>query len=337
MTINSLRIADQVGLRAHVTASAIPEILSFSAGFTAATTAGKSFAKGVESPMETFLSVNWRYDPANLSLFAGGGAGIGDGFATPQMRFFLGIGWTLPSEKEDKEEERKGEKKEEKQLESEPTVEKMASSPTPVLQEKEPEQPAKTAEQPFDDQKPKVVELGAPSPEKKPVSARATPPVSPTQPPTTIAPSRGPQGTPPTKQPPATAPSPQKQPQVLVTPPPPKKPEPKTGTPMAEIVYFKENSTEITDDSRVKLEKVNLLLSSNFMLKVRIEGHADRNEKPELGLKRAQAIKLWLTDRDIASSRIQTKGMGAEEPVAPSDLEADRARNRRVVFYVLSE
>jgi len=106
---------------------------------------------------------------------------------------------------------------------------------------------------------------------------------------------------------------------------------------MAEVIYFKENSTEITDDSRVKLEKINLLLSTNYTLKVRIEGHADRTEKPELGLKRAQAIKLWLVDRDIQSSRIQTKGIGADEPVASSDVEADRARNRRVVFYVLNE
>lgn len=330
VTIGSLRVADQVGFRAQVTAFAIPEILSFTAGFTAATTAEKSFGEEAESPMEASLSVAWRYKPANLSLFAGGGAGIGSGFATPQMRFFLGIGWALPSEKE--EEGKDEEKKKEEVIQPTLTEEKPLPPPEPVQKEKEPEnvvrpteQPTKPAALPSAEQKPKVVELG-----ESPL-----PPA--TQPPTTAAPSKAPQQVSQPKQPPVVAPSAPKQPQAPVTPPPPKKAEPKTGTPMAEIIYFKENSTEITDDSRVKLEKVNLLLSSNFMLKVRIEGHADRNEKPELGLKRAQAIKLWLIDHDIASSRIQTKGMGAEEPVAPSELEADRARNRRVVFYVLNE
>ena len=104
---------------------------------------------------------------------------------------------------------------------------------------------------------------------------------------------------------------------------------------MAEIIYFKENSTQFTDDSRVKLEKLNLLLSANFTLRIRIEGHTDRNEKPELALKRAQAIKLWFVDHDIESARIQTRGIGADEPVASSDLESDRTRNRRVTFFVL--
>jgi len=357
-TIGPVHIADQVGIRLQATAFAIPEMLSFTAEISAATTAGKTFGKKAESPVEALLSARWRYEPINLSLTAGGGAGIVKGFAAPEMRFFLGLSWTLP--------------REEKSPSSEPETSPVAgpaaagtpapaeppkTEATPPAETKEPA-PTSTAVTPTPEQKPKVVEIGAPATEKReephptpaqPVEKKTTPqpPQTPapkpaekqttTPQPTTPAPS-APQSTPaaPAKQqPPATPPAP-KQPSTPPAPAP-KKPEPKTGTPMAEVIYFKENSTEITDDSRVKLEKINLLLSTNYTLKVRIEGHADRTEKPELGLKRAQAIKLWLVDRDIQSSRIQTKGIGADEPVASSDVEADRARNRRVVFYVLNE
>ncbi len=355
-----IHVADQVGFRAQVTAAAIPEMLSFSATLTAATNAGKNFGEKADSPMEAVLSANWRYEPANLSLTAGGGAGIIKGFATPEMRFFLGLSWTLPHE--------------EKTPPSEvpPATEAPVTGPTPTEPQRtettppaETKEPAPTAATPAPatttpkpEQKPKVVEIGAPVTEKKeeprpaapaPVAEKKATP----QPPQTPAPkpvekqTTTPRPTPAPAVPQSITAAPAKQQLPVATPAPkqpatppapaPKKPEPKTGTPMAEIIYFKENSTEITDDSRVKLEKINLLLSSNYTLKVRIEGHADRTEKPELGLKRAQAIKLWLVDRDIQSSRIQTKGMGTEEPVAPSDLEADRARNRRVVFYVLGE
>ncbi len=340
--IGPLHIADQVGFRLQATAFAIPEMLSFTAELSAATTAGKTFGKKAESPMEALLSARLRYEPINLSLTAGGGAGIVKGFASPEMRFFLGVSWTLPHEEKSPSAQTTPA--------SEAPVEP-ATAPEPPKTETASAKPEKAAESAQEkseataasEQKPKVIEIGAPATEKKETTP---PPTAPTKqaPQPIVAPpvSQQPQ------QPPVTASTPKQAatpPIVTTTPkqpvappaPAPQKPEPKSGTPMAEILYFKENSTEITDDSRVKLEKINLLLSTNYTLKVRIEGHADRTEKPELGLKRAQAIKLWLVDRDIQSSRIQTKGIGADEPVASSDLEADRARNRRVVFYVLNE
>ncbi len=326
--VASMKLADQVGAKLLVTAYAIPEVLGFNAEFMMATTAGKSFGNGAESPMEATLSGTWRHAPAGIALTVGGGAGIIHGFATPQFRVFAGLSWTLKQEKKQKtpppaEEAADSDEPPAKQAPATMSGASQDAPPKPLVieldlsskkekeerekEEKEKER-AKEAKKKAEEKKPapqsKVITLGEKS--KEPAAPAPAPAVAPAPKPAAPAPA-------------------------------PRKIEPRTGTPWAETVHFKENSTEFTDDSRVKLEKLNLLLSQNFTLKIRIEAHCDRNEKPDLALKRAQAVKLWFVDRDIESKRIQTRGFGADEPVASSELESDRARNRRATFFMLSE
>lgn len=328
--IGATHIADQFGIKAQVTGYAIPETLSFSGEWSFASTAGKTFGEKDESPMEAALAASW-HAPQDLTLTVGGGAGIMHGFATPLFRVFAGITWILKQEKE-KESESAPEATPPLVMEPAPAPAPEATPVVPKPEEKpaakpeekpapKPEEKTTPAPQQVVPKKPLVIELGAkPEPkkaeEKKPAPAKqAEPPKTPAVAPVTVKP---------TTPPPAPAP-------VV------KKAEPKKGTQMTEVVFFHENSTAFTDESRVRLEKINLLLSSNYTLKIRIEGHADRTEKPDIALKRAQAIKLWLIDHDIESSRIQTQGIGADEPAASSDIEADRARNRRVTFWVLDK
>ncbi|HNT28003.1 MAG TPA: OmpA family protein, partial [bacterium] len=307
--IGATHIADQFGIKAQVTGYAIPETLSFSGEWSFASTASKTFGEKDESPMEAALAASW-HAPHDLTLTVGGGAGIMSGFATPLFRVFAGLTWILEQEKETTPPEKPA-------VEETPAAEKKpATAPSPVpVTEKKPE----PAPQQVTPKKPMVVELGAKPEPKKPEEKKPVPPPQVEQ----------------KKTAPAVAPVPARP--TPIPPLPVKKMEPRRGTQMTEVVFFQDNSTTFTDESRVKLEKINLLLSSNYTLKIRIEGHADRNEKPEMGLKRAQAIKLWLIDRDIESSRIQTMGIGADEPAASSDIEADRARNRRVTFWVLDK
>ncbi|HOW51531.1 MAG TPA: OmpA family protein [bacterium] len=309
--VGNTRLADQAGLRLLVTAFAIPEILGINTEFMAATTAGKTFGKGAESPMEATLSGTWWHAPANIALTVGAGAGIVKGFATPQFRAFAGLTWTLRQEKKEKrpaDEDTDG-----PMPQTAPTIILDPSKRPGEVEVKRP-QVIELDLAPKDQKEPKKVEEKKPAVKKPESSPQAKTVELQSKPKEAIAA-------------PAPAPTP--------APAPVKKIEPKTGTPMPDIIYFLGDSTTFTDESRVKLEKLNLLLSANFTLRIRIEGHADRNEKPELALKRAQAIKLWLIDHDIESKRIQTKGLGADEPVASSDLESDRARNRRVTFFVL--
>lgn len=68
--------------------------------------------------------------------------------------------------------------------------------------------------------------------------------------------------------------------------------------------------------------------------KVLIEGHTDSvgSEDSNRGLsqRRADAVRLALTDRRIAAERIETHGLGEGYPVANNDTAAGRQQNRRV-------
>lgn len=72
-----------------------------------------------------------------------------------------------------------------------------------------------------------------------------------------------------------------------------------------------------------------------------IEGHTANLNMPAdekiLSVKRAEKIADEISKRGIERSRIATEGYGSTRPIAPSDTEAHRARNRRVVITVIRE
>lgn len=55
----------------------------------------------------------------------------------------------------------------------------------------------------------------------------------------------------------------------------------------------------------------------------------------ELTSQRAEAVVAWLGDQGVASDDMVSYGMGAGSPVASNDSMAGRAKNRRLVFYLL--
>ena len=100
-------------------------------------------------------------------------------------------------------------------------------------------------------------------------------------------------------------------------------------------IRFTVDSAEITRDSARALAQVGQLLIRDEGLRLRIEGHTDSTgsaaHNVELSRRRADAVKLYLVETfGVDSSRIETKGLGADQPVAPNDTEAGRALNRRV-------
>lgn len=78
-----------------------------------------------------------------------------------------------------------------------------------------------------------------------------------------------------------------------------------------------------------------------YGLRVRITGHTDDVGTPEfneeLSRQRAEAVKAYLVEAGVDPSRIEIEGRGATEPLAPNDSEANRAKNRRIEFKVLSQ
>ena len=72
--------------------------------------------------------------------------------------------------------------------------------------------------------------------------------------------------------------------------------------------------------------------------RVEVIGHTDalgnRPGNISLSLARAQAVKAYLVGKGLPPERLQTSGMGPDQPVAGNDTEAGRARNRRIEFRV---
>ena len=114
----------------------------------------------------------------------------------------------------------------------------------------------------------------------------------------------------------------------------PQQPE-KTGEKLPNEVHFMHESDYIADP--VEIEKVALILTRNFMLKIRIEAHTDKHENKAFAQKRANAVKAVLIKNGVEANRIKIKIIGAAEPVANGDTEPDMVKNRRVEFFVVTD
>jgi outer membrane protein OmpA-like peptidoglycan-associated protein len=72
---------------------------------------------------------------------------------------------------------------------------------------------------------------------------------------------------------------------------------------------------------------------------IRVEGYTDSqgtdSHNMALSYQQALAVKAALTQRGVEDSRIQVQAFGRAEPVAPSDTEAGRSLNQRVVVKVV--
>jgi outer membrane protein OmpA-like peptidoglycan-associated protein len=82
------------------------------------------------------------------------------------------------------------------------------------------------------------------------------------------------------------------------------------------------------------------MLAQNQNMIVEIAGHTDavgtKDYNKYLSLKRAQAVKNFLTKKGIDTRRINAVGYGKSKPLASNDDEnGGRELNRRVEFKVL--
>ena len=109
----------------------------------------------------------------------------------------------------------------------------------------------------------------------------------------------------------------------------------KTGERLSNVINFMHESDYIADP--VEIEKVALILTRNFTLKIRIEAHTDRHENRVYAQKRANAVKALLIKNGVEANRIKTKIIGSSEPVATGDTEPDMVQNRRVEFFIITD
>ena len=100
-------------------------------------------------------------------------------------------------------------------------------------------------------------------------------------------------------------------------------------------IFFDVDKTELKSESRATLEEVASLLKSDPSLRLEVAGHtdntggADHNMKLSAG-RAVAVVNALVNSYGINKARLQPKGYGDTNPVAPNDSEQGRAKNRRV-------
>ncbi|ATC32837.1 OmpA family protein [Caulobacter vibrioides] len=106
-------------------------------------------------------------------------------------------------------------------------------------------------------------------------------------------------------------------------------------------VKFPVNAATLSPEAEQRLgEFAEKLKGDNKNVYLEIQGHTDNSGAPtynnELGEKRAEAVRKFLSLRGVALNRMATISYGEDAPVAPNETREGRAQNRRVVVMVLS-
>lgn len=103
-------------------------------------------------------------------------------------------------------------------------------------------------------------------------------------------------------------------------------------------VYFTTGRARIEKRSNRLLDQVARVLREHPGLHLEVQGHTDNRGKAAtntaLSQARAEAVVGALIRRGIKADRLEARGYGPSQPVAPNTTRAGRERNRRVEFRV---
>lgn len=103
-------------------------------------------------------------------------------------------------------------------------------------------------------------------------------------------------------------------------------------------VLFDTGSATLRDSAGNNLDKLVSFLKQYPDHRVLIEGHTDsvgsQEYNQKLSLQRAEAVKQYLNQRDIAPQRLSTRGQGMQRAIASNDTAAGRQQNRRVEVVI---
>lgn len=104
------------------------------------------------------------------------------------------------------------------------------------------------------------------------------------------------------------------------------------------IVNFAYDKSDLQPLAKTNLDKLADVLVNNPDTNINIYGYTDSKGTDAYNLslsdRRAAAVKSYLISQGIASSRINTMGMGEANPVATNDTDEGRMQNRRVEFAI---
>ena len=105
-------------------------------------------------------------------------------------------------------------------------------------------------------------------------------------------------------------------------------------------IYFKTGSAELDKQSAPLLQSVADIANRCPGVKIQVTGHTDsmggKEANRQLSEQRARAVVGFLSQQGVAAARVEAAGYGDARPIVPNDSEANRAKNRRIEFKVLT-
>ena len=110
------------------------------------------------------------------------------------------------------------------------------------------------------------------------------------------------------------------------------------AAPATFLLYFVTGTDELTDESKLELDKVLSAMRTRPLPDVLVIGHTDTVGDPDnndrLSAQRAETVKGFLVGVGIPAERIRTAGRGERELLVPTADNVDEPRNRRVEINV---
>ncbi len=106
-------------------------------------------------------------------------------------------------------------------------------------------------------------------------------------------------------------------------------------------IKFRTASSQVERSSYKTLGKIAAAAKNCTASTVEIDGYTDSDGNADLNkrlsLRRAQSVRRQLIRRGAPAARLTVRGFGQADPVAPNDTPANKARNRRIDFKILSQ
>lgn len=97
---------------------------------------------------------------------------------------------------------------------------------------------------------------------------------------------------------------------------------------------FDVNSWQVKPGLYSEITRIAYVMGQHPKAKIRVEGHTDSsgatNHNLKLSQKRAESIKTFLVDREVADSRIGVQALGETQPRAGNNTPEGRRLNRRI-------
>jgi outer membrane protein OmpA-like peptidoglycan-associated protein len=108
--------------------------------------------------------------------------------------------------------------------------------------------------------------------------------------------------------------------------------------PVSFLLYFLNNSTELTAESKACIPEVLTLFNKRKFYEISIIGHTDTTGSDEynmgLSFARAKAVRDILLSRSIRSDQLELRYHGKRDPLVPTGDNVIEPRNRRVEIIV---